>query len=201
MSMVWYFIVMIVLASVIVLSLFPLKITMRTYWNIGKNLGVVSFSIWGVNLYCVQIEITESAINIIRAKRKERQIQFEALTFGAIFIHHFVQAVFRYLKILEISIYTDMSKKNDAMATALINGAIVQLMYCVYAVLYGLKGNFTAYNSVGADFQENKCSLSNYTSVILVPIVLCICVVRALLRTKKGIEKYGKFARKERKSN
>ncbi len=191
----WYYIVLIVLASLFLLSILPLKISLRMYWNIGKNLGVMSFTIWGVTISCVQIEITKSAINIIRAKRKERQIQFEALTFGAIFMHHFVQAVFRYLKILEISTFVDASKKDDAMATCLINGAVLQFMYQFYAVLYGLKGNFTALCGVENDFQESKCSLSNYTSVMLAPIILLVCVMRALLRTKKGIAKYGKFAR------
>jgi len=190
----WYYIVLIVLAGLLLLIFVPLKISMRMYWNIGKNLGVVAFSIWGVTVNCAQIEITDSAIKIIRAKRKERQIQFEALSFGAIFMHHFTQAVFRYLKIWEFSLYVDASKKNDAMSTALLNGAVLQFLYALYAVLYGLKGNFEAYCGVENNFQENKCSLSNYTSVILAPIVLIVSVVRALLRTKKGIAKYGKFA-------
>lgn len=190
----WYCIVLTVLASLLLISFLPFKISLRTYWNIGKNMGVVSFAIWGVTISCVQIEITKTAINIIKAKRKERQIQFEALTFGAIFMHHFLQAVFRYLIILEISTFVDTSKKDDAMATCLISGVVLQFMYEIYAVLYGLKGDFRAFCSVGNDFQENKCSLSNYTSVMLAPMILLICVVRALLRTKKGIEKYGKFA-------
>lgn len=190
----WYYIVLIVLAGLVLLSFVPLKISMRMYWNIGKNLGVVAFSIWGITINCAQIEITDSAIKIIRAKRKERQIQFEALSFGVIFTHHFTQAVFRYLKILEISLYVDASKKNDAMSTALLNGAILQFLYGLYAVLYGLKGHFDAYCGVENDLQENKCSLSNYTSVILAPIVIIVSVVRALLRTKKGLAKYGKFA-------
>lgn len=190
----WYYIVLIVLAGLCLFGFFPLKISMLMYWNIGKNLGVVAFSIWGITINCAQIEITDSAIKIIRAKKKERQIQFEALSFGVIFMHHFTQAVFRYLKIGEFSIYVDASKKGDAMTTALLNGAVLQFLYGIYAVLYGLKGDFDAYCGVENDFQENKCSVSNYTSVMLAPLILFVSVVRALLRTKKGIAKYGKFA-------
>ncbi len=191
----WFYIVLIIILSLVLISLLPFKIGMRMYWNVGKNLGVLSFDIWGITVVCMQIEITQTAINIIRAKKKERQIQLQALSFGAIFMHHFLQAVFRYIVIREISMYVDASKKNDAFTTFLFNGAVLQLLQSIYAVLYGLKGNFISFCSVDNDIQENKCSLSNYMSIMLAPMILIVSAVWALFRTKKGIAKYGKFAR------
>ncbi len=195
MRMEWYFWGAIAIVGLVVISLVPVKIGMRMYWNIGKNLGVLAIDVWGIGVSSMQIEITQTAINIIKSKKKDRQIQLQALSFGAIFAHHFLQAVFRYLIIREISLFVDLSKKNDAFATAMMNGVVMQFLYAAFAVLYGLKGNFVTFMSVGNDIGENKCSITNSVSVMLAPAILLVCVVRALLRTKKGIGKYEKFSR------
>lgn len=190
----WFYIVLIIVTILLLISFIPFKIGMRMYWNVGKNLGVLSFDVWGINILSMQIEITQKAINIIRTKKKERQIQIQALNFGAIFMHHFVQTVFRYLIICEISMYIDLSKKGDAFTTCIANGVAMQFLNAMYVVLYGLKGNFNSFCSVNTDIQENKCSLSNRISVMMAPLILLISAVRAFLRTKRGISKYGKFA-------
>ncbi len=177
------------------LALLPIKMGLKMYWNLGKNLGVVCLEIWGLAILSVQIEITETAINIIRAKRKERQIQLQALSFGAVFVHHFVNTVFRYINVREISIFTDIAKRGDAFFTSIINGIILQFLQGFYAIILGLKGNLTAYCSVNMEFGEDKASVSDYICVKLAPIILVVCVVRAFLRTKKGIAKYGKYAK------
>lgn len=191
----WYFWVAIALLGLVILSLLPLKVGMRMYWNVGKNLGVLSIDIWGISVNSMQIEITQTAINIIKSKKKDRQIQLQALSFGAVFAHHFLQAIFRYMSIREVNMFVDLSKKNDAFAAAMMNGVVLQFLYAIFAVLYGLKGNFLTFMSVNNDIGENKCSVTNYASVMLAPVILLVCAVRAFLRTKKGIMKYERFSR------
>lgn len=191
----WYFIVLLVLAMLILLGFLPIRVGMNMYWNVGKNLGVLCFSIWGIVVSCMQIEITQTAINIIKSKKQERQIQLQSLSFGAIFLHHLIQAIFRYTIIREVSIFCDISKKQDAFFTALANGIALQILYSCYAVLYGLKGNFRSFVSVNNNILQNKICLADSVSIFVSPAILLVSVVRAFLRTKRGIGKYERYAK------
>lgn len=186
----WIYIVLMILLGIVILSVIPMRLNVSMYWNIGYNLGVVAISIWGITVSCFQIEITKSAINIIRSKGKDRALNFEAISQNAVFMNFFLMSIFRYISIREISIFLETGKSNDACFTNILNGFLLQLLYNFYAVLFSIKGDFRSYMSVDGRVDTNKLSLTGTVSIVCCPIVLLFSLVRALFRIKRMVKVY-----------
>ena len=186
----WYFIVVLVLCILFLLSLIPLKVNFRTYWDILGNLGVVSITIFRVPVYVFQVQITKNAINIIKSKGKEKSVPLSQLHHNAVFTHLFLVAVFRYLVISEVSIFVQSGKKNDATTTALVNGFLLQALYAFYAILSTKKPSFKSYMSVDNVLDKNKFSFSGFIGVWCAPIVLLLSAARAVIRIKRMVNYY-----------
>ena len=195
----WYYIVLLVLMALLVLSLIPWRIGFSMYINVGQNLGVVAFTLWGVTITCFQLEITESAINIIKRKGKEKQIKFDTLDKDAIFAHYFLVSAFRYIIIRELSIFVEFGKQNDAAFSCLGCGTVLQFLYCFYAVLFGAKGPMCAYMSVDPKVEENKLTFANKITIFCAPIVVLFSILRAIKRVKRTVDIYERITRKQYK--
>ena len=196
MRMQWYLIVILISVILLIILVLPLFLSCRIYFNVKQNLGVILLSIWGIPITCFQIEIRKSAITIIKRK-KEKQIQLKIIDEKAIFMENFITCVFRYIKIREISIFVEAGKKDDACATSLINGTILNFIYCLYGMLYTLKRDFKAYISTDSNTTSNEMKFATYASVVVTPLMFVISYIRAKLRTKRTVKVYENFGRRQ----
>ncbi|MBO5102690.1 MAG: hypothetical protein J6C13_01190 [Clostridia bacterium] len=194
----WYFVLLIVLAILIVLLILPLFLSCRMYFNVKQNLGVVLISLWGITLSCFQIEFKKTAIKIIKSRGKDKEIQINLIDEKAIFLEHFVNTVFRYIKINEVSVFFEAGKKDDACTSSLINGAFLNFIHCVYSMLFTLKGEFRAYISTDADTTTNTIKLTLFTNIFVTPFMFLISFIRAKLRTKRTVKVYERFKARQR---
>lgn len=195
-DMQWYLILVLIMIILLFISFLPLFMSCRIYFNAKQNLGVILISLWGIPISCFQIEIKKTAITIIKRK-KEKQIQLKIIDEKAIFMQNFITCVFRYIKINEISIFVEAGKVNDACFTSLLNGTILNFIFCLYGMLYTLKRDFKAYISADSNTASNELKFATYCSVVVTPIMFIVSYIRAKLRTKRTVKVYENFGRRQ----
>ena len=145
----WYWILSIVLGSIVMLTLIPFWIQMRLYVNIEYNIAAVSISVFGVSVVCFQAELNELGIKIMRNKGKDKEIKFSAIDDSAIMLQQMLHKSMRMISVQKLELYYDVGKQGDAYKTSMYGGVVNTITNIMIAWLYTKRGIFPAY--IGID--------------------------------------------------
>lgn len=196
----WYFIVLIVLASLAILMLLPLFMSANLYLNIKENLGVVVLTLWGIPLICFQVRLQKTAITIIKRRGEEKQVPLKIYDPKVVFFEYFAKVIFRYIIIRNLSVFLTVAKKNDAFVSSLAGGVFLNTMYCFLAGIYTKKGEIPAYIGVNTQSDEDEFKVVFHTSVVLNLLIILAGAIRAKRLTKRWFKVYERFSRRNAKS-
>ncbi|MBR7091501.1 MAG: hypothetical protein IKC79_03535 [Clostridia bacterium] len=188
----WYWILSIVLGSIVVLTLIPFWIQMRLYVNIEYNIAAVSISVFGVSVVCFQAELNELGIKIMRNKGKDKEIKFSAIDESAIMLQQMLHKSMRMISVQKLELYYDVGKQGDAYKTSMYGGVVNTITNIMIAWLYTKRGIFPAYIGIDENTKEDKMAVSMYLSVVVMPIVIILAFVLAKIKTKKVVALYAR---------
>ncbi len=194
----WYIYGLIIIMVIAFLSCLPIFCQVRFYVNALHNLGAVSFSIFGIRLVCFQLELHPDSINIIRWRKKDKEIPLSSIDKGAIFLQFFLQKVLNWTSIRQFSIFFGVGKENDAFLPNMAGGIFLTIMSALVAYLFNLRGEFPCYLGVDSDCEHSEIKISGYISFALVPLSLIFSVLSALCKTKKVVNVYERILRKNK---
>ncbi len=188
----WYFIFLIIVIVLLFVFLFPLFLQVRFYFNALQNLGAISITLlWFIPVFCVQFEISKDAINIITKKKQDKVI--DIFSPSAIFFMIFIQQVLKKIYLLEFSLFCLVGKKDNAMATAMLNGFLINIIHILLAIIHTKKGDFISHLVCNVDYQESALKFSGYCSTFIFPITILWCLIKT---GYAGLNKEIKYAKR-----
>lgn len=191
-------IVLITVSVLILLLMLPFVFSIRLYFNIKQNLGVIAISVFKIPILCVQVSIHELAIDIIRSKGKKKQIQIRLIDKYSIFLNHFLNTLFRYFKISEFSLFCDVGCINDAYKSSMLAGFFQNLIYSLYAMLYTVKKEFKAYSSTDLTTETNELKIALYLRFRVSLFIVLVSLIRAKFRTNRTVKVYERFFKRQK---
>lgn len=152
---------------------------------------------FGLHLVEEKFLISDGEIKSKNKRNKEKKIELTAEDKSLIFINLFVNALVRKTVLSETYICAEVGKKDDAMQTAIISGAILFLVDLVFAQIFSRKSG--SVHSVDNEtlFCQNKLTMCSEIVFYVTFFDVIFCFVKSLLKTRKRLKEMSKSALKE----
>ena len=194
----WVFIVLIVLAVITILLVFPIFFSVSIYINAKENMGVVMLTLWGLTVMCFQIKLKKTAITIIKRKGKEKEIPINPIDKKVLFMEYFAKSIFKYIIITNITVFFTVGKTNDAFVPSMVGGTVLELLYGLLGVLYTKKGDIPAFVGIETLTDEDALKILNKSSIVFNLFIIMAGLIRAKRLTKRWLYIYERISRQER---
>ena len=192
------FVVLIVLAVITVLLVFPIFFSTSIYINAKENMGVVLLTLWGLTVMCFQIKLKKAAITIIKRKGKEKEIPINPIDKKVLFMEYFAKSIFKYIMITHITVFFTVGKTNDAFVPSMVGGTVLELLYSLLAVLYTKKGDIPAFVGIETQTDTDALKVLHKSSIIFNLFIIVAGLIRAKRLTKRWLYIYERISRQER---
>ena len=192
------FVVLIVLAVITILLVFPLFFSASIYINAKENMGVVLLTLWGLTVMCFQIKLKKAAITIIKRKGKEKEIPINPIDKKVLFMEYFAKSIFKYIMITHITVFFTVGKTNDAFVPSMVGGTVLELLYSLLAVLYTKKGDIPAFVGIETQTDTDVLKVLHKSSIIFNLFIIVAGLIRAKRLTKRWLYIYERISRQER---
>ena len=178
----------IIVAVVVFLFFVPLKFTFMFYINLLHNKGAIVLNMWGIHLLAEKFLISDGEITARNKRNKETKIELTKEDKKLIFLNLFINSIIRKIVLRDTYICAEVGKKDNAMATAVISGAVLFMIDLIFAQIFSRKAG--SYHTVDNDalFCQNKLSLSVEVVFSITLFDALFSFVKSLLKAHKRIK-------------
>ncbi|MBR4271015.1 MAG: hypothetical protein IKQ31_05035 [Clostridia bacterium] len=187
-------IVTIVTVILILITLLPIFINVEAYINVLANVGVVTMSMWGIRIKCIQFELSKEMITIIKKRGKSRQIKLNLFDPHLIFVRYLIKSLFAMMILKHVRLYVDVGSTNNALFASLLGGGVYAMLDCAFAILKTRKNNADLLFDVVPHSEDNENKISGSVSVIVCPILLIYSLIRAKVLQKRWFKIYERYS-------
>lgn len=178
----------IIVAVVLFLFFIPLKFSFMFYVNLLHNKGAIVLNLWGIHLLAEKFLISDGEITARNKRNRETKIELSKEDKKLIFINLFVNSIIRKIVLADTYICFEVGKKDNAMATAVISGAVLFVIDLIFAQVFSRKAG--SYHAVDNEtlFCQNKLSLCAEIVFSITLFDVLFSFVKSLLKAHKRIK-------------
>lgn len=178
----------IIVAVGVFLFFVPLKFTFMFYINLLRNKGALVLNMWGIHLLAEKFLISDGEITARNKRNRETKIELSKEDKKLIFLNLFINAIVRKIVLNDTYICAEVGKKDDAMATAVISGAVLFVIDLIFAQVFSRKAGSCHTVDNETLFCQNKLSLCVEIVFQITLFDALFCFVKSLLKARKRIK-------------
>ena len=168
------------------LSVTPLFLRARVYLNVQKNIGALSVKLLGIfTIQKFRFKLTRMGV-VMLSSDSEGEDTEDDMTF----LNKLAIEMLKLVKINELSVFSSLGVKGDALATALVGGSFLAFVNAMLAVLITQKGEFKSFVSISSNFQESVFTIGIHLSVFTNLMSILAATILAKQKTTEVMKKH-----------
>jgi len=178
----------IIFACLILLLIFPIKVSFAVYLNLLDNRGANYVKFWDfIILSQSKFYIANGELTTQNYWNKQKVIELRQDDEEVIFAEIFTQTFLRKLILSKIDLYCLMGQKDDAFMTALSNAGINGVFNALISFLQTKKGNFNSKIKVFPLYSEDKLISVVNLNCFSNAFDLMFSIVKSKFKAKKRV--------------